>query len=69
MKEIGLHAQNLHDQDRGNLHDHSRRKRIFTLMMSKLSMEAPKVMRKMVTASIWVSILPNTCFITFGDVT
>jgi len=38
-------------------------------MMSKLSMEAPKVMRKMVTALIWVSILPNTCLITFGDVT
>ena len=58
LKEIGLHAQNMItivasiiDLLGGNLYDHSMSTRIFTLILNKIYVWAPKIMA---TTSIWI---------------
>ena len=60
LKEIGLHAQNmitilsLSQHDWGDLYDHLLSTKIFTLIIYKIIIGAPKIMRKVSTASIWI---------------
>lgn len=41
----------------GNLYDHLRIKLIFTLIVNKIFMRAPQILRKMTTALIWICYL------------
>jgi hypothetical protein len=60
FKEIGLHAQNMmvilgleNQHHGGGLYDHLLSMRIFTLILSKISIQAPKIMRIVAIVFIW----------------
>ena len=60
-KEMELCAQNFNHHSRPNnvhiwknLYDYLMNMRIFTLMMNKIFIEAPKIMRKVATALMWI---------------
>ena len=61
LKEIGLHVQNVMiilglvvNIIEENLYDHFTSTRIFTLMLSKIFIRAPKILRKTTMTWIWI---------------